>query len=65
MMRARDTKSPHRGSARFAALDFIVTPEDQWTFLEANPNGQWAWIEDATGQPIAEAIAAALSKDAR
>jgi ATP-grasp ribosomal peptide maturase len=45
---------------RFAALDFIVTPEGEHVFLEANPNGQWAWIEHETGLPIAAAIADAL-----
>lgn len=45
---------------RFAALDFIVTPDGEHVFLEANPNGQWAWIEDETGLPIAAAIADAL-----
>jgi hypothetical protein len=29
-------------------------------FLEANPNGQGAWIENETGLPIAAAIADAL-----
>jgi glutathione synthase/RimK-type ligase-like ATP-grasp enzyme len=29
--------------------------------LEVNPNGRWAWIEDATGLPIAAAIADALT----
>ncbi|MFI0865138.1 ATP-grasp ribosomal peptide maturase [Streptomyces smyrnaeus] len=42
---------------RFAALDFIVGPDGSWTFLEANPCGQWDWIEHATGLPIAQAIA--------
>lgn len=50
---------------RFAALDFIVTPGDEWVFLEVNPNGQWAWLQDATGQPIAAAIADALTKGPR
>ncbi|MDP9794725.1 D-alanine-D-alanine ligase-like ATP-grasp enzyme [Catenuloplanes nepalensis] len=45
---------------RFAALDFIVTPDGDHVFLEANPNGQWAWIEDETGLPIAAAVADAL-----
>jgi ATP-grasp ribosomal peptide maturase len=45
---------------RFAALDIIVTPDGEHVFLEANPNGQWAWIEAATGLPIAAAIADAL-----
>lgn len=41
----------------FAALDFVVSPSGAWTFLEANPCGQWDWIEHATGLPIADAIA--------
>jgi ATP-grasp ribosomal peptide maturase len=45
---------------RFAAIDMIVTPNGEYVFLEANPNGQWAWIENETGLPIAAAIADAL-----
>ncbi|MCL6302938.1 ATP-grasp ribosomal peptide maturase [Streptomyces kronopolitis] len=41
----------------FGALDFIVSPHGEWTFLEINPCGQWDWIEHATGLPIADAIA--------
>ena len=48
---------------RFGALDFVVTPDDRWIFLEINSNGQWAWIEDATGQPVAAAIADALTRE--
>lgn len=29
----------------FGAFDFIVTPENEWIFLEVNPNGQWLWLE--------------------
>ncbi|MGO4419745.1 RimK domain-containing protein, partial [Streptomyces sp. MCAF7] len=47
----------HRLGLRFAALDFIVSPTGAWTFLEANPCGQWDWIQHAAGLPIAEAIA--------
>lgn len=42
---------------RYGAVDFIVGPDGEWTFLEVNPCGQWDWIQGATGQPIAEAIA--------
>jgi len=45
---------------RFGALDFVVAPDGEWWFLECNPSGQWAWIEDETGMPIASAIADAL-----
>jgi ATP-grasp ribosomal peptide maturase len=50
---------------RFGTFDFIVTPDDRWIFLEINPNGQWAWIEDATGLPIAASVADALTKGNR
>lgn len=29
----------------FGAIDFIVTPEGEYVFLEINPNGQWAWLQ--------------------
>lgn len=48
---------------RFGTLDFVVTPEGDWVFLEVNPNGQWAWIEEETGLPIAASIADALTKE--
>lgn len=41
----------------YAALDFVVSPRGEWTFLEANPCGQWDWIAHATGLPIVDAIA--------
>lgn len=48
---------------RFGAIDLIATPDGEYVFLEINPNGQWGWIEDATGMPIAAAIADALIKE--
>ena len=42
---------------RFAALDFVVDLSGSWWFLEANPCGQWDWIQAATGLPIGESIA--------
>lgn len=41
----------------FAALDLIKTPTGEYVFLEINPNGQWFWIQQITGQPIARHIA--------
>jgi len=41
---------------QFGAIDFIVTPQNDYIFLEINPNGQWAWLELETGVPISEAI---------
>lgn len=38
--------------------DFAVDDADgRWWFLEANPNGQWLWVELATGAAIADALA--------
>jgi glutathione synthase/RimK-type ligase-like ATP-grasp enzyme len=42
---------------RFGAIDLIQDQSGQYWFLEINPNGQWAWIETRTGQPISSAIA--------
>lgn len=41
----------------FGAIDLIRDIDGVWWFLENNPNGQWAFVEDATGQPIGKAIA--------
>lgn len=46
-----------RLNLNFGCLDFIVTPEGEYVFLEINPNGQWLWIEEKTGLPISKAIA--------
>ena len=48
-----------------AGLDFIVTPEGETVFLEINAAGQWAWVEQETGLPIAAAIARRLVGAAR
>ena len=29
----------------YGALDLIVTPDDEYVFLEINPGGQWLWME--------------------
>ena len=44
----------------FGCFDFIVTPTEEYVFLECNPNGQWLWIELETGMKISEAIAEVL-----
>ncbi|MGW0731143.1 ATP-grasp ribosomal peptide maturase [Streptomyces sp. NPDC002851] len=48
----------------FGAFDFAVTADDGWWFLECNPNGQWAWLEDAAALPITHAIADLLENGA-
>jgi glutathione synthase/RimK-type ligase-like ATP-grasp enzyme len=42
---------------RFAAIDLAVEEDGRYVFFEINPNGQWAWVEQITGQPIAAALA--------
>lgn len=50
---------------RFGAFDFAVASDGEWWFLECNPNGQWAWIEDETGLPISGALVDALTGSVR
>lgn len=51
-----------RMGLNFGCFDFIVTPYGKYVFLECNPNGQWLWVEIATGMRISEAITDFLSK---
>ncbi|QES41922.1 ATP-grasp ribosomal peptide maturase [Streptomyces venezuelae] len=48
----------------FGAFDFAVTADGTWWFLECNPNGQWAWLEDTAGLPITTAVADLLENGA-
>lgn len=41
----------------FGAIDLIQDKQGAWWFLENNPNGQWAFVEAATGLGIGKAIA--------
>lgn len=45
---------------RYSAIDLIEDRAGEYWFLEANPNGQWAWIEQRTGAPISRALVEAL-----
>lgn len=44
----------------YGAFDFAVRPDGEWVFYECNPAGQWQFIAQATGLPIAEAHASLL-----
>ncbi len=46
----------HSFGLHYSALDLILTPDDNYVFLEINPSGAWGWIEKQTGYPISEAI---------
>ncbi len=40
----------------FGAIDLIIDKKEKFIFLEINPNGQWAWIENKTGYEISSEI---------
>jgi glutathione synthase/RimK-type ligase-like ATP-grasp enzyme len=40
----------------FGAIDLILTPQGDYVFLEINPNGQWAWIEQRTGASMSQSL---------
>jgi glutathione synthase/RimK-type ligase-like ATP-grasp enzyme len=46
----------HRLGLRMSNIDLIATPDGDYVFLEANPNGQWGWIEDMAGLPLCAAL---------
>lgn len=48
----------------FGCVDMILTPNGEYVFLEVNPNGQWYWVEEKTGLPIASSIARLLARGA-
>jgi glutathione synthase/RimK-type ligase-like ATP-grasp enzyme len=50
---------------RFGAIDLVLDLDGQFWFLEVNPNGQWAWIQQRTGARIANAIAEGLMQHGR
>jgi glutathione synthase/RimK-type ligase-like ATP-grasp enzyme len=45
---------------RFGAIDLVMDNKGELWFLEINPNGQWAFVEAATGQQIGKALARLL-----
>lgn len=51
-----------RTNLAYAGLDFVVTPEREWIFLEANSGPQFGWLEAATGAPMVDAMADLLQK---
>ena len=49
----------------FGAIDLVRTPEDDYVFLEINPNGEWLWLEYQLDFPIAQSIADWLTQGTR
>ncbi len=46
------------------SYDLCITHDGDLHWLELNPNGQWGWLEDETGLPIAAAFADLLEQGA-
>jgi hypothetical protein len=40
----------------YGAFDFLRTPEGELVFLEINPTGEWAWLEDRLRFPMRDAF---------
>ncbi|NQV50455.1 MAG: hypothetical protein HQ507_08155 [Candidatus Marinimicrobia bacterium] len=49
-------------SLRYSSMDMVYSKDGEYFFLELNPNGQWAWIEQEVGYPIRESIIDTLTK---
>lgn len=54
----------HHFGLNFGAIDLIVDKQGQVWFLEINPNGQWAFVEESTEQQIGKAMADLLQHKA-
>lgn len=52
----------HTFGLRFGAFDFALDEDGRWWFLECNPNGQWAFVDEATTRAIASTLADTLQK---
>lgn len=40
----------------YSAIDFALDEDGKCVFLECNPNGQWAWLENRLSFPISKTI---------
>lgn len=50
----------HSTGLACAFMDFIVTPDGEHVFLEANPQGQFLWMEDRAEIPVLDAMSSYL-----
>ncbi|GAA0345453.1 ATP-grasp ribosomal peptide maturase [Streptomyces blastmyceticus] len=63
MEKALTAHLEHFGLAS-GSFDLCITRDGDLHWLELNPNGQWGWLESATGLPIAAAFADLLEQGA-
>ena len=52
----------HKWNLEFAACDFVLTPEEELIFIEANVEGNWLWIEHELDMPISRTILERLAE---
>ncbi len=48
----------------YGALDFVVSPDGSYAFLECNSGGQFGWLEARTGAPLTQTLADLLAQEA-
>lgn len=41
----------------YGSFDLIVTPQDEYFYIECNPDGQWGWLDDILNGGISRAFA--------
>ena len=49
---------------RFGRFDFIRKDGELW-FLELNPNGQWAWLDQDNANGLVTMVAEAIMREDR
>jgi len=49
----------------YGALDFVVSPDGSYAFLECNSGGQFGWLETRTGAPLIQTLADLLAQGVR
>ncbi len=51
----------------YGAVDLICRPSGEWVFLEVNQAGEWGWLAEGAGIPVAGALADLMTsrQDAR
>lgn len=54
-----------RFGIRFSSMDVVETPSGEYFFLDLNPNGQWAWLDEITDCRISRELCSLLSPGVR
>lgn len=55
----------HTLGLEYGGIDFRLTPNGDYVFFEINTGGEFMYVQELTGQPIAEAMAYHLAKGKR